>query len=137
MAAFYDGRVKLLAVRRVLLLLAALVFTGIAVASLAAPETMAGSMGQRLDGVDARNEYRAIYVGLWLAHSILLVVAARRIEELVLGDLAALLIAGQVFGRVISVALDGALPSAKMWPAAAAEALGALTLMLARPRRGR
>ena len=131
----YDDAVKALAIRRVLLLLAALVFTGIAVATLAAPETMAKANGYTVGGVDFRNELRAIYVGLWLAQAVLMVVAARRVDELLLGDLAALLIAGQFVGRVISVVIDGTLPSPKMWPAAAVESLGALALMLARPRR--
>jgi len=134
-ATLYDDGVKVLVVRRVLLVVAALVFTAIAVANLVIPETMARSMGYHLDGVDARNEYRAIYIGLWLAHAVLLLVAARRIDDLLLGDLAALLIGGQFVGRVVSAVVDGALPSSKLWPAAAVESLGALALMLARPRR--
>jgi len=123
--------------RRVLLLLAALVFTGIAIASLVMPDTMADGLGYRLDSVDARSEYRAIYVGLWLAHAVLLVVAARRIESLILGDLGGLLIAGQVVGRLLSLGLDGELPSATMLPTSVAEVVAAVAILLVRPRRPR
>jgi len=50
---------------------------------------MAKANGYTVGGVDFRNELRAIYVGLWLAQAVLMVVAARRIDELLLGDLAA------------------------------------------------
>jgi hypothetical protein len=75
-----------------------------------------------------------VYVGLWLATAVLLVVALRRVEEPILGDLGALLVAGQVFGRVVSVLLDGP-PTSRLWPIASWEALGAAALFLVRPSR--
>ena len=67
--------------RRVLLALTALVFLGVAVGSLVAPHEMAAGLGYRLDNVDALNEFRAVYVGMWLAMAALLALAFRRIEE--------------------------------------------------------
>jgi ABC-type thiamin/hydroxymethylpyrimidine transport system permease subunit len=121
-------------VRQVLLGIVALVFAGIAVGSLVAPHEMAAGLGYRLDNVDALSEYRAIYVGLWLAHAALFVVALRRVEQALIGDLGALLVLGQVAGRLLSLALDGA-PSARIWPMFLLEALGGLVLLAVRPSR--
>jgi hypothetical protein len=110
----------------------ALVFTGIAVCSLLMPHRMAAGLGYTLDSVDALNEFRAVYVGLWLATAGLLVIALRRITEPLLGDLAALLILGQTGGRLLSLALDG-MPSAKIWPLLVLEAIGGLVLLVVRP----
>jgi hypothetical protein len=118
--------------RQLMLGLAALVFLGIAVASVIRPHYMAEGLGYRLESVDALNEFRAIYVGLWSATAFFLVVAARRVREALLGDLAAVMILGQVVGRILSLVLDGT-PSAKIWPFFLLELLGGLALLLVRP----
>jgi hypothetical protein len=120
--------------RRVLLGLTAAVFTALALKALVDPHGTASHIGYRLDNADALNEFRAVYVGLWLATAVLLVVALRRVDEPILGDLGALLVAGQVFGRVVSVLLDGP-PTSRLWPIASLEAVGAVALFLVRPRR--
>jgi hypothetical protein len=116
----------------VLLGLVALVFTAIAVASLLAPHAMAEGLGYSLDSVDAMNEFRAVYVGLWLATAVAMLIALRRVQEAILGDLCAILVLGQVFGRIVSLGLDG-LPSARMVPMLVAETIGGLALLLVRP----
>jgi hypothetical protein len=103
------------------------------VASLLLPHEMAAQLGYRLDNVDALNEYRAIYVGLWLATAALLLIAAVRARDALLGDLGALLILGQSFGRCLSLILDG-LPSERIWPVFALELAGGLALILLRSR---
>jgi hypothetical protein len=118
--------------RQVILGIVALVFTGIAVASLIAPHRMADGLGYTLTNVDALSEFRAIYVGLWLATAALLVVAARRIDEPLLGDLGAILVLGQVFGRVVSLVVDGP-PTARIWPMFILEAVGGLAMLSVRP----
>jgi hypothetical protein len=120
--------------RRWLIALAALVFLGIAAGSAADPHAMAAGIGLSLEGRDGLSEFRAVYVGLWCATALLLIVAAVRIEEPLLGDLGALLIAGQVAGRLLSVALDG-MPGARILPMFGLEAAGALALFLVRPSR--
>jgi hypothetical protein len=119
-------------IRQILLGLTAAVFASIAVASLLAPHKMAEGLGYTLGSVDALNEFRAIYVGLWLATAALLVIALRRIQEPLLGDLCALLVLGQTGGRVLSLLLDG-MPSAKVWPIFVLEAIGGLALLIVRP----
>jgi hypothetical protein len=126
---------RALAARRALLGLAALVFAGIAAASLLAPRQMAAPFDYSLATINALNEYRAIYVGLWLAHAIVLIWAAWRIDLVHLGDAAAILILGQVAGRLTSVAIDG-LPDARLAAPAVAELLsGLLILLLRAPKR--
>jgi hypothetical protein len=120
--------------RRVLLGLTAAVFTALALHALVDPHGTATHLGYRLDNPDALSEFRAIYVGLWLATAALLVVALRRVDEPILGDLGALLVAGQVLGRVISLVLDGP-PTSRLWPIWGLETLGAAALFLVRPRR--
>ncbi len=120
------------AVRRVLLVLTALVFIAIAIASLLAPHEMAKGLGYTLDSADARSEFRAIYVGLWLAHGLVCVVAARHIFEPRLGDVAGILVLGQVLGRLVSVVQDGELPT-KLLPMALLETVGAIAILLVRP----
>ena len=115
-----------------MLVLPMVVFAGIAVASAIAPHRMADGLGYRLENVDALSEYRAIYVGLWAAHVVLFAVALRRLREPIFGDLGALLILGQVAGRLSSLAIDGT-PS-RVLPVFAAEALGGLAILLVRPR---
>jgi hypothetical protein len=120
--------------RQVLLGLAAAVFVVIAGASLVAPRAMAGGLGYSLQGVDALSEFRAIYVGLWLATAALLVIALRRVREPLLGDLCAILLLGQTAGRLASLALDG-IPSRKVWPMLVLEGLGGIALLIVRPSR--
>ena len=119
-------------VRQVLLGLTAAVFVAIAMASLVVPKTMAEGLGYSLSSVDALSEFRAVYVGLWLATAVLLVVAIRRVQEALLGDLCAILVLGQTAGRIISLLLDG-VPSGKVWPIFLLEAVGGLALLVVRP----
>jgi hypothetical protein len=123
-------------VRQILLGLTATVFASIAVASLLVPHQMAEGLGYTLGSVDALSEFRAVYVGLWLATAALLLVALRRIQEPVLGDLGALLVLGQTGGRILSLWLDG-MPSARVWPIFVLEAIGGLALLVVRPSEPR
>jgi hypothetical protein len=122
-------------VRQLLLGLTAAVFVVIAIASLLAPQTMARGLGYSLAGVDALSEFRAIYVGLWLATAAVFVVALRRVDLALLGDLGAILLLGQTFGRIVSLLLDG-IPSGRVWPMFVLEAVGGIALLAVRPSRG-
>jgi ABC-type thiamin/hydroxymethylpyrimidine transport system permease subunit len=119
-------------VRQVLLGLTASVFVAVAIASLIAPRAMAEALGYSLLSVDALSEFRAIYVGLWLATAVLLVVAIRRVEVALLGDLCAILVLGQTGGRIVSLLLDG-IPSKRVWPIFLLEAVGGIALLGVRP----
>jgi hypothetical protein len=121
------------AVRRVILGVAAVVFVLIAAQAILRPDQLL--LGRHLDSIDSYNEFRAIYLGLWLATAVLLVIAARRIREPVLADLGALLILGQVFGRVVSLLADG-FPGPRVWGIFMLELLGGAAILLVRPSRG-
>jgi hypothetical protein len=123
-------------VRQILLGLTAAVFAGIAIASLLMPHKMAEGLDYTLGSVDALSEFRAVYVGLWLATAALLVIALRRIQEPLLGDLGALLVLGQTGGRILSLLLDG-MPSARVWPIFVLETIGGLALLIVRPSEPR
>jgi hypothetical protein len=115
------------------LALAAAAFAAIALGSLVAPHQMAAPFDYELATRNALNEYRAIYVGLWLAHVAVLSWAALRIDLTYLGDVAGLLILGQVAGRLASFVLDG-LPDARIAPPAMAELAAGGLILLLRPR---
>jgi hypothetical protein len=119
--------------RRFVLAIVAIVFGAIALASLIVPDTMADGLGYRLDNVDARNEFRAIYVGLWLATCTIFAASARRPDDRSLFFVCVLLLAGQVAGRLGSLALDG-VPSMKVATPFMVETLGVVALFLLRPR---
>lgn len=119
-------------VRQVLLGLVALVFAAIAIASLVAPHWMSMGVGYSVDTVDALSEFRAVYVGLWLATALVAVIALRRVREAILGDVIAILILGQTAGRIASLLVDG-VPGARVWPMFVLEAVGGLALLVVRP----
>jgi hypothetical protein len=121
-------------VRQGLLGVTALVFASIAVGSIVAPHTMAEGLGYTLGNVDALSEFRAVYVGVWLATAALLIMAMRRVQEPLLGDLGAMLVLGQVGGRILSILLDG-MPSGRIWPMFILEAAGGLALFIVRPSK--
>jgi hypothetical protein len=93
---------------------------------------MAHGLGYSLTSVDALSEFRAVYVGVWLATAALLVVALRRVQEALLGDLCAILVLGQTGGRMVSLLLDG-MPSPRVWPMLMLEAIAGLALLSVRP----
>lgn len=65
------------------------------------------AFGFHLDNVDARTEYRSIYVGFFSVLSILSFVALRRIREPLLGNVVGFFLLGDALGRVVSFAIDG------------------------------
>lgn len=119
--------------RSLLLLLAGLGFLAIAIGSTFAPDVMASQLGYLLNNVDARNEFRAVYVGVWTATSILFFTATWYNQIALIGDLGAILILGQVGGRLLSLLLDG-IPSEKILPVFTVELISSLAILLIRPK---
>jgi hypothetical protein len=118
-------------VRRLVLTTSALTFSTIGLLAVCAPQAVAKQYGFTLDHVDAFNEFRAVYVGFWLALGATMLTAARRVDLIVLGDLCALMLLLQASGRALSFVLDG-YPS---WPFVAAffaELTGGATILLMR-----
>lgn len=128
-----NNLINQLLIRRILLSLSAVVFIAVAIGSFLAPHMMADNLGYTLGTVDALSEFRAVYVGVWLATAVILLYAAKRIELTILGDIGALLLLGQTFGRLTSLVLDG-VPSSAVWPVALLELVGGLAILFLRPR---
>ncbi|HTQ48090.1 MAG TPA: DUF4345 family protein [Polyangiaceae bacterium] len=121
--------------RRLVLAGSGLTFGTIAIAAVVWPRTVAVQYGLHLDGVDAFNEFRAVFVGFWLALATSMIVAARRPALSTLGDLCGIALVLQAMGRLPSVAVDGR-PSVPFLGAMVGEALAGAVVLLGRVRGG-
>jgi hypothetical protein len=113
-----------------------LVATASSLAALAAmldPDRIADAMGVFLVGVNGYSQFYAIYVGVRLATAGLALLAARRGELPILGDLAALFILAQPLGRLIAAFAIG-LPRGLLFVICGIELAVGLALLLLRPR---
>jgi hypothetical protein len=116
-------------IRRGLLFGSGIVFGVIGLAAIFAPRAVAAQYGfSSVEGTDALNELRAIFIGFWWGLALLLITAARKPEAVLLGDLAGAMIGLQALARALSFALDG-MPSAKVIAAFAGELLTALVIL--------
>ncbi len=121
--------------RRIVLAGSGLTFGTIAVAAMVWPRAVAAQYGLHLDGIDAFNEFRAVFVGFWLALATSMIIAARRPALSTLGDLCGLALLLQAGGRLLSVATDGR-PSLPFLGAMVGEALAGAIVLLGRARGG-
>jgi hypothetical protein len=90
-------------------------------------------LGLFLVGVNGYSQFYAIYVGVRLATAGLALLAARRGDQPILGDLAALFILAQPLGRFIASFAIG-LPQGLLFVVSGIELLAGLALLLLRPR---
>jgi hypothetical protein len=110
--------------------------TASSLAALAAfldPDRIAEAMGLFLVGVNGYSQFYAIYVGVRLATAGLALLAARRGDQPILGDLAALFILAQPLGRLAASFAIG-LPQGLLFVLSGIEVLVGLALLLLRPR---
>ena len=107
-------------------------FVGFALWGIAAPVAMAKPLGYALDNNNARSEFHAIYVGVFIAQALLCALAAMRVEDAVLGDLVAVFLLAQPVGRLIA-GLRGAFPTGVLRALFAIELIGGVVLLLVRP----
>ena len=119
-------------VRRILLVLTALIFVVIAVRAVFAPEQMASGLGYVLTGSNGYSEFYAIYLGVWLATAALAILAAFRIRQPLIGDLVAMFILAQPVGRLFALVRFG-LPEGMLLAMFALEAVGGLLILSVRP----
>ncbi len=105
------------------------VFGTIGLLALVLPVPVARAYGFALPGVDAFNEFRAVYTGFWLALAAAMITAARRPDVPLLGDLCGLMLLLQAAGRVASLAMDG-MPAPQFVAARFAEAIAAATILV-------
>jgi len=63
--------------------------------------------GYTLNGAGGHNEFLAVYVGFWIGLTILFFASAKRIDLVLMGDIALIMILLQALGRLLSFLLDG------------------------------
>lgn len=119
-------------VRRILLVLTALIFIAIAVRAVLAPEQMASGLGYVLTGSNGYSEFYAIYLGVWLATAALAILAAVRIRQPLIGDLVAMFLLAQPAGRLFALVRFG-LPEGLLLAMFVLEAVGGLLIFSVRP----
>jgi hypothetical protein len=89
-------------------------------------------MGLFLVGVNGYSQFYALYVGVRLATAGLALLAARRGDQPILGDLAALFILAQPLGRLVASFAIG-LPQGLLFLISGIELLVGLALLALRP----
>lgn len=113
-----------------------LVATASSLAALIAvldPDRVATVMGLFLVGVNGYSQFYAIYVGVRLAIAGLAVLAARRGDQPILGDLVAFFLLAQPAGRLVAACAIG-LPHGSLLIVSGIELLAGLALLALRPR---
>ena len=119
--------------RAALLQLTATASSLAALAAMLDPDRIADAMGVFLVGVNGYSQFYAIYVGVRLATAGLALLAARRGDQPILGDLAALFILAQPLGRLVAAFAIG-LPRGLLFVICGIELAVGLALLLLRPR---
>ena len=97
------------------------------------PDRVAEVMGLFLVGVNGYSQFYAIYVGTRFATAALALVAARRGDQPVLGDITAMFVLAQPAGRCIAAFAIG-LPQGPLLIVSGLELAGGLALLALRPR---
>jgi len=97
------------------------------------PDRIASAMGLFLVGVNGYSQFFAIYVGMRFATALLALLAARRGDQPILGDLTALFLLAQPAGRLVAAFAIG-LPKGVLLAVCAVELLAGLSLLALRPR---
>jgi hypothetical protein len=126
------GPIARATLRRQLLSLTASVSSLAALAAMLDPDRVALAMGLFLVGVNGYSQFYAVYVGVRLATAGLALVAARRGDQPILGDLAAMFLLAQPVGRLIAAFAIG-LPQGFLFVVCAIEVLAGLALLALRP----
>jgi hypothetical protein len=104
-----------------------------ALSALLDPDRIAERFGLFLVGVNGYSQFYAIYVGVRLATAGLALLAARRGDQPILGDLAALFILAQPVGRFVAAFAIG-LPQGPLLAICVIELLVGLALLALRPQ---
>ena len=118
--------------RQSALLLTGAVFTFYAFWTLLHPFSLAKILGYQLDNQNAKSEFHAIYIGVFLAQAVLCVFASFQIEQVVLGDLVALFVLAQPVGRFVALFRSGS-PKGQLKLITMTEIIGGILLLLIRP----
>ena len=119
--------------RQFLQLATALVYLVIAGRAALLPDRLAHGLGYTLHA-NGYSELFAVYVGVWVAPAVLGVVAARRSDDPLFGDLLALFVLAQPVGRFLALPFWG-MPVGNLLGLFVLEIVGAIALFAVRPSR--
>lgn len=119
--------------RSKLLALAATASSLAALTAMLDPDRVATAMGVFLVGVNGYSQFYAMYVGVRLATAGLALLAARRGDQPILGDLTAMFLLAQPAGRLVAAFAIG-LPRGVLLVVCGIELLVGLSLLALRPR---
>ena len=122
--------------RAALLRLIAVACSLAALSALLDPDRVATRLGMLVVGVNGYSQFYAIYVGVRLATAGLALLAARRGDQPILGDLVALFLLAQPAGRLVAAFAIG-LPRGVLFVVCGIELLAGLALLALRPREKR
>lgn len=117
-----------LLLRRIALAGSGLTFGVIALLSLVVPRDVAARYAYTVGSADSWNEFHAVFTGFWLGLAALMITAARKPEERLLGDLCGAAIGLQATARLLSIVLHG-MPSASFTSAMIGEMLTAVAIL--------
>jgi hypothetical protein len=117
--------------RRLALAGSGLTVGGIAVLTLVFPRAVAAQYAYAVGSADSWNEIHAVFTGFWLGLAALMITAARRPQERLLGDLCGVAIGLQALARLLSIVMHGT-PSASFTFAMIGEMVTAIAILLAR-----
>jgi hypothetical protein len=120
--------------RQFLQLITALVYLLIAGRAALLPDRLAHGLGYTLHAPNGYSELFAVYVGVWAATAVLAVVAARRSDDPLFGDLLALFVLAQPVGRFLALPFWG-VPVGNLFGMFVLEIVGAIALFAVRPSR--
>ena len=96
--------------RQILLAATGAIFVGFAIWAATNPKSLATSLGYTLTSKNAISEFHAIYVGVFMAQAGLCALACTRVADAAIGNVVAVFLLGQPFGRMIAAVRGG-------WPA--------------------
>ena len=121
-------------VRRVALIVSGLTLLVIAAVAVPFPRLVAAHYGVSLADRSSYSEFRAVFVGCWIGLGGLMLVAARRRDLPILGDLCGGIVLCIAGGRALSFVLDGTLEG-RFVLAFAAELASGLAIALSAPAK--
>jgi Domain of unknown function (DUF4345) len=121
-------------VRRVALIVSGLTLIVIAAIAIPFPRLVAAHYAVSLADRASYSEFRAVFVGAWIGIGAVMLVAARRRDLPILGDLCGALVLCIAGGRALGFVLDGTLEG-RFVLAFAAELASGLAIVLSGPGR--
>ena len=118
--------------RQVLLAATGGIFASFSLWAALKPQSLATSLGYTLASKNAISEFHAVYVGVFIAQASLCALAYTRVVDAAIGNLVAVFLLGQPFGRMIA-AFRGSWPAGFLLVLFIMEFVGGGLILLVQP----